>query len=72
MAPDPLDLYGLKRSFERANELGALMRETADPRFLLRARRALMPLPVIDRPAEVVNPLPPQPRSTSPASGWRW
>jgi len=62
MAPDPLDLYGLKRSFERANELGALMRETADPRFLLRARRALMPLPVIDRPAAVSNPLPPQPR----------
>ncbi|MGZ6696640.1 MAG: patatin-like phospholipase family protein [Solirubrobacteraceae bacterium] len=62
MAPDPLDLYGLKRSFERANELRDLVRETADPRFLLRARRALLPLPVIDRPPVVANPLPPQPR----------
>ncbi|MGE5407659.1 MAG: patatin-like phospholipase family protein [Syntrophothermus sp.] len=59
---DPLDLYGLKHSFERINELGDLVRETADPRFLLRARRALMPLPVIDRPAEVENPLPPAPQ----------
>jgi NTE family protein len=58
--PDPLDLYGLKRSFERANELRDLVRETADPRFLWRARRALMPLPLVDRPAPVENPLPPR------------
>lgn len=62
MPPDPLDLYGLKRSFERANELLDLVRETADPRFLLRARRALLPLPVIDRPATVENPLPLEPQ----------
>lgn len=62
MAPDPLDLYGLKRSFERANELSDLVRETADPRFLLRARRALMPLPLVDRPATVANPLSVRPR----------
>ena len=61
MPLDPLDLYGLKRSFERANELRDLVRETADPRFLVRARRALMPLPLIDRPPTVENPLPPEP-----------
>jgi len=60
---DPLDLYGLKHSFERINEVGDLVRETADPRFLVRARRALMPLPGIDRPAAVENPLTPEPRA---------
>jgi NTE family protein len=58
--PYPLDLYGLKRSFEQANELRDLVRETADPRFLWRARRALMPLPLVDRPAVVENPLTPR------------
>lgn len=61
MTPDPLDLYGLKRSFERANELRDLVRETADLGFLWRARRALMPLPLLDRPAAVENPLSPRP-----------
>ncbi|MCD6726900.1 MAG: patatin-like phospholipase family protein [Solirubrobacteraceae bacterium] len=59
---DPLDPYGLKRSFARANELRALVRATADPAFLLRARRALLPLPLLDRPPRVENPLPPTPR----------
>jgi NTE family protein len=59
---DPIDLYGLKRSLERVNEIGDLVRETADPRFLMRARRALLPIPVLDRPAAVENPLPPAPR----------
>jgi NTE family protein len=54
---DPLDLYGLKRQFERANELRDLVRETVDPGFLVRARRALLPLPLLDRPKEVENPL---------------
>lgn len=61
VTPDPLDLYGLKRSFERANELRDLVRETADLGFLWRARRALMPLPLLDRPAAVENPLSPRP-----------
>ena len=61
MPPDPLDLYGLKRSFERANELRDLVRETADPGFLWRARRALMPLPLVDRPPALENPLAPRP-----------
>lgn len=45
---DPLDLYGLKRAFARANDLRDLVRETADPAFLVRARRALLPLPIVD------------------------
>ena len=43
--PDPLDLYGLKRAFARTNEFGDLLGETADPAFLRRARRALLPMP---------------------------
>ena len=54
---DPLDLYGLKRVVARINELGDLVRETADPAFLLRARRALLPIPGLDRPPAVHNPL---------------
>ena len=60
---DPLDLYGLKRAFARANETGDLLRETADPAFLRRARRALLPLPWVERPPAVENPLPRRPRS---------
>jgi len=48
-----LDLYEIKRSFERVNELLDLATATADARFLRRARRALLPLPLIDRPAPV-------------------
>lgn len=59
---DPLDLYGLKRAFARTNDLGALVRETADPAFLLRARRALLPVPLLEHPPEVQNPLSPMPR----------
>jgi len=59
---DPLDLYGLKRAFARTNDLRDLVRETADPAFLVRARRALLPLPIVDRPAKVDNPLTPEPR----------
>lgn len=58
---DPLDLYGLKRAFARANELSDVARETADPAFLFRARRALLPIPGIDRPPRVENPLPRRP-----------
>jgi NTE family protein len=65
---DPLDLYGLKRAFARTNELRALVRETADPAFLLRARRALLPLPLVERPPQAENPLPARPRR-KPAAG---
>lgn len=49
----PLDLYALKRSLERVNELIDLGAATADLRFLRTARRALLPLPLIDRPQPV-------------------
>jgi len=48
---DRLDLYAIKTSFERATqalEIGSL---AADLGFLRRARRALLPLPLIDRPS---------------------
>jgi hypothetical protein len=54
---DPLDLYGMKRMFARANELGDLLHETADPAFLRRARRALLPIPGLEHPPSVENPL---------------
>ena len=73
---DPLDLYGLKRSFARTNELGDLLRETADPAFLRRARRALLPLPWIEHPPAGREPaaraVPPRGRSRRwRASAWR-
>ena len=52
MVPD-VDLYNLKRGFERTNELLDLGRASAGFSFLRHARRALMPLPVIDRPEPV-------------------
>jgi NTE family protein len=54
---DPLDLSGMKRMFARANELGDVVRETADPAFLRRARRALLPIPGLEHPPSVENPL---------------
>jgi NTE family protein len=57
MMLDPLDLYGLKRAFARTNELGDLLHETADPAFLRRARRALLPIPWLEHPPAVENPL---------------
>jgi NTE family protein len=63
MMLDPLDLYGLKRAFARANELGDLLHETADPGFLRRARRALLPIPWVEQPPSVENPLSRRPRT---------
>ena len=55
-----LDIYALKRDFEQANRLLETARESADLSFLRAARRALFPLPLIDRerplPAEVLPP----------------
>lgn len=48
-----IDLYNLKRDFERANELLDLGRASAGLSFLRHARRVLMPLPVIDRPQPI-------------------
>lgn len=48
MVPD-VDIYNLKRGFERTNELLDLGRASTGLSFLNHARRVLMPLPVIDR-----------------------
>lgn len=46
-----LDLYAVKRQFARATGLLDLAQASADLRFLRSARRALLPLPLVDRPA---------------------
>jgi NTE family protein len=69
-ALDRLDLYSLKRAFERTNELVDLAGIAADLRFLAHARRALLPLPVIDRP-EPVDPNVFPPFESRPAPGLR-
>jgi NTE family protein len=55
-----LDLYNVLLGFGWARERGELIKATIDPSFLLRARRALFPLPIVDRPnaidAKVVFP----------------
>jgi NTE family protein len=48
-----LDLFAIKTQFERYAELVGLGGLVADVGFLRRARRALMPLPLIDRREEV-------------------
>ncbi len=48
-----LDLYNVLLGFGWMRERGELIKATVDPRFLLRARRALFPLPVVDRPRAV-------------------
>lgn len=47
-----LDLFAIKRQFERFTDLLDFGAVAADVGFLRRARRTLLPLPVIDRPAE--------------------
>jgi NTE family protein len=49
-----LDLYNVLLGFGWVRERGELIKATIDPTFLLRARRALFPLPIVDRP-KVVN-----------------
>lgn len=48
-----LDLYAIKNQFERFSELLDLGEIAADVGFLRRARRALMPLPLVDRPRQI-------------------
>ncbi len=64
-----LDLFAIKRQFERYAELISLGGLAADVAFLRRARRALLPLPLIDRQDEidastVFPPLHPRPIPT--------
>jgi len=48
-----LDLYNVLLGFGWARERVELVRATLDPSFLVRARRALFPLPGVDRRAPV-------------------
>ena len=62
MAPRPdLDIYNVLHGAGWVRERVDLVRATVDPGFLLRARRALLPIPGIDRPArpqtDVLPPL---------------
>ncbi|MFN8161543.1 MAG: patatin-like phospholipase family protein [Solirubrobacterales bacterium] len=61
-----IDLFSIKAQFERASELISLGGLIADLGFLRRARRTLLPLPLVDRPeeidaAEVFPPFVPRP-----------
>ncbi len=48
-----LDLFAIKNWFERYGEVVDLSALVADAGFLRRARRALLPLPLVDRPEEI-------------------
>ena len=48
-----LDVYNVLLGFGWARERAELIRATIDPHFLVRARRALFPLPIVDRPKVV-------------------
>ena len=48
-----LDLYNVLLGFGWARERVELVKATLDPSFLVRARRALFPLPGVDRRAPV-------------------
>jgi NTE family protein len=69
-----LDLFAIKHRFERYADLISLGGVVADLSFLRRARRALLPLPLIDRQPEVDTSaiFPPfRPRSVPPLEGKR-
>jgi NTE family protein len=55
-----LDLYNVLLGFGWVRERAELIKATVDPTFLVRARRALFPLPIVDRPKVVdVDVFPP-------------
>jgi NTE family protein len=60
VGPDP-DIYNVKLSIERLDAAGQRLRQTIDFDLLRHARRALLPLPLLDRPqalpTEVFPPL---------------
>ena len=69
-----LDLFAIKHRFERYADLISLGGVVADLSFLRRARRALLPLPLIDRRPEVATSaiFPPfRSRSVPPLEGKR-
>ncbi len=67
-----LDLYNLLLGFGWVRERSELVRATVDPSFLLRARRALFPLPLVDRaPVSGAAALPPLRRRPATDLGGR-
>ena len=48
-----LDLYNVLLGFGWVRERAELVKATLDPGFILRARRALLPLPLVDRPRAI-------------------
>jgi NTE family protein len=52
MGPDP-DIYNIKLGFERLDAVGQRLRDSVDLELLRHARRALLPLPLIDRPQKL-------------------
>ncbi|MBJ7473359.1 MAG: patatin-like phospholipase family protein, partial [Solirubrobacteraceae bacterium] len=49
------DIYNVLLALGRIREAGQVAQATLDPRFLMRLRRTLLPLPLIDRPAAPVD-----------------
>lgn len=52
MGPDP-DIYNVKLGLERLDAVGQRLRDSFDLELLSHARRALLPLPLIDRPQRI-------------------
>ena len=52
VGPDP-DIYNVKLGFERLDAAGQRLRDSIDLDLLRHARRALLPLPLIDRPRKL-------------------
>lgn len=54
MGPDP-DIYNIKAGFERLDAAGQQLRASFDLSLLRHARRALLPLPLLDRPQKLAS-----------------
>jgi NTE family protein len=68
MALDAIDPFNVKRVLERAGRAREELSAAADLGFLMNARRALLPLPIVDRPEPVpTDVLPPFARRPAPA-----
>jgi NTE family protein len=49
------DIYNVLLGLGRVREAGQVLQATLDPRFLIRLRRTLLPLPLVDRPRTPVD-----------------
>ena len=69
MGPDP-DIYNIKHGFERLDVVGQRLRNSVDLELLRHARRALLPLPLIDRSQQTSSDVfPPFRRRPGPGDG---